>query len=132
MTDRNIFDLAPVLQLLAEACLTDWGSTYPERKPVKIIVTWRSNADQQAAFNAGLSKCKAGEGKHNCMVDGKPASQAFDFACFTDSGDYIADGTHPYYADFGVIARDNGLDWGGDWTGGFKDYDHCELPTLTT
>lgn len=129
MTDNNLNDLDPVLQPIAQKCLADWIAQYPERKPVKILITWRSNADQQAAYNAGLSKCKAGEGKHNCVTPkGKPASRAFDFACFDETdGSYITDGTDGYYADFGDIAKANGLDWGGDWHS-FKDYDHVELP----
>jgi len=129
MTDSNISDLDQQLQPIALKCLSDWVAQYPERKPVKILVTWRSNTDQQAAYNAGLSKCKAGEGKHNCMdVNGKPASRAFDFAVFDEDGNYITDGTDDWYTDFGIIAVANGLHWGGNWTGGFKDYDHCELP----
>lgn len=127
MTDRNLTDLDPTLQPIAQTCLDEWRSTYPDRKAAAIIVTWRSDADQQAAYDAGLSKCKAGEGKHNVTVDGNPASRAFDFATFDSSGNYIADGTHPYYADFGAIAVNQGLVWGGNWEG-FKDFDHCELP----
>lgn len=128
MTDKNISDLDIVLQPLAETCINDYKTKFPNRVPATIIVTWRSDADQQAAYDAGLSKCKSGEGKHNITINGQPASRAFDFACFLDNGNYIADGTHPYYTDFGNIAISLGLIWGGSWTGGFKDYDHCELP----
>jgi|SRR5665213_1249878 len=127
MADRSLADLDPSLQPLAQSCLDAYKTTYPDRHPASIIVTWRSNDDQQAAYDAGLSKCKPGEGKHNVTIDGKPAARAFDFACFTDGGNYIADGQHQYYADFGGIAESLGLSWGGAWTGGFKDWDHCEL-----
>lgn len=127
MTDNKISDLDPALQPIALKCLSDWTTQYSDRKSVKIIVTWRSNVDQQVAYNAGLSKCKAGEGKHNvCDVEGNPASRAFDYACFTDTGDYIADGTHPYYADFGKIGENNGLVWGGSWKS-WQDWDHLEM-----
>lgn len=128
MTDANINDLDLELRPIAQKCLADYVAAYPGRHPAKILITWRSNADQEAAYNAGLSKCKAGEGKHNCMIDGKPASRAFDFAVFDEDGNYITDGTDDWYADFGAIAVKNGLNWGGNWTGGFKDWDHCELP----
>lgn len=128
MTDANLNDLCPELQTIAVKCLNDYVSAFPDRRAAKIIVTWRSAADQQAAYDAGLSNCKPGEGKHNCTVDGKPASRAFDFAVFDEDGNYITDGTDDYYADFGVIAVKNGLVWGGNWTG-WKDYDHCELAT---
>lgn len=127
MTDHDLNDLDPRLKPIAEKCLADWVLAYPDRHPVKITVTWRSNADQQAAYNAHLSNCKAGEGMHNCTIDGKPASKAFDYACFDDAGHYITNGSNSYYADFGDIAVANGLIWGGDWHG-WKDFDHCELP----
>jgi hypothetical protein len=127
MADRNLSDLDPVLQPIAQDCLDTYKSTYPERRTAAIIVTWRSDADQQAAYDAGLSRCKSGEGKHNVTIDGKPASRAFDFAVFTDDGHYIANGEHPYYADFAAIGKALGLNWGGDWTEGFRDWDHMEL-----
>lgn len=129
MTDHNLDHLCPELKTKAEKCLSDWFMAYPDRLPVKILVTWRSGVDQNAAKAAGLSNCKAGESKHNCCTpDGEPASRAFDFGCFDESdGSYITDGTDGYYADFGDIAKANNLKWGGDWTG-FKDFDHCELP----
>ena len=128
MADTNLTDLDPQLRPLAYSCVNDYASIYPNRHPARITVTWRSNVDQKAAYDSGLSKSKPGEGKHNVMIDGKPASRAFDFACFTDSGDYIADGTHQYYADFGAIAQKYGLVWGGSWQG-WKDWDHVELPS---
>jgi hypothetical protein len=128
MADANLDDLDPTLKPLAEACLAQYASVYPDRHPAKIITTWRSNADQQAAYDAGLSKCKAGEGKHNCFLDGKPASRAFDFAVFDEMGNYIADGTDDYYYDFANIGKKLGLVWGGDFVS-FPDFDHMELPT---
>lgn len=127
MADSNLSDLDEELQPLAQQCLDEYISNNPNRHPARITVTWRSAGDQQAAYDAGLSKCKPGEGKHNVTVDGKPASRAFDFACFLENGNYIADGTHQYYSDFGAIAERLGLSWGGSWTHGFKDYDHIEL-----
>lgn len=132
MADSNILDLDPVLQPIAQACLDEYARKFTDRHPAKILVTWRSNADQQEAYDAGLSRCKAGTGPHNCMIDGKPASRAFDFAVFDEDGNYIADGTDDWYADFAAIGKKHGLIWGGDWTGGFKDWDHLELPELTT
>ncbi len=129
MPDANLNDLDPALKSLASACLAEYSSTYPARHAAKIIVTFRSAADQTAAYNAGLSQCKAGQGKHNvCTSNGKPAARAFDFAVFDEDGSYIADGTDDWYADFAAIGKKHGLVWGGDWTG-FKDWDHLELPT---
>lgn len=128
MTDNSIKDLDPALQPIALKCLADWIAKYPDRKPVKILVTWRSNADQQKAYNSGLSKCKAGEGKHNCIDEhGKPASRAFDYAVFDEDGNYITDGTDQWYADFAEIGKANSLIWGGDWKN-WQDWDHLELP----
>lgn len=126
MTDHDLNHLHPTLKALALACLSEWGRTYPERYPARITVTWRSPEDQQKAYDAGLSNAKPGQGKHECMLDGKPASRAFDFALDDENGQYIKDGTDDWYADFGAIAKKMGLRWGGDW--GKPDYDHVEMP----
>lgn len=128
MTDTNLQDLHPYLQPIAQKCLDIYEIKYPNRHPAKIIQTWRSAADQQQAYDDGLSNAKPGESKHEFMINGKPASRAFDFAVFNDDGSYISDGTDEWYEDFADIGKSLGLCWGGDWTGGFKDYDHLELP----
>lgn len=125
MADSNLNDLHPDLKPIALGCMADWIAIYPARKPVRITVTWRSPSDQQRAYDAGLSNAKPGQGKHEFMLNGVPASKAFDWACFSDDGNYIADGKHPYYADFGALAKKRGLIWGGDWH--HPDYDHAEL-----
>lgn len=126
MIDSNLDDLDSTLKTLALKCVSEYSRLYPERKAAVISITWRSSADQQTAYDNGLSKCKAGQGKHECLNDeGKPAAKAFDFKVFDEDGDYIADGADDWYADFGSIAEDLGLVWGGSWK--HPDYDHCEL-----
>lgn len=126
MTDANLDHLHPTLRAIAELWLEEWKTTYPERDEAKITVTWRSPEDQQKAYDAGLSNAKPGQGKHEFMLDDKPAAKAFDFALYED-GDYIADGSDDWYTDAGVIAEKLGLKWGGRWHK--PDYDHIEMAT---
>lgn len=126
MVDANPDDLHPDLKPLALACLADYASTYPERHPARIIITWRSAEDQQAAYDTGKSNAKPGESKHEFMLDGKRAARAFDYAVYDEMGDYIEDGTDDWYADFAALGKKRGLVWGGDWKER-QDWDHLEM-----
>lgn len=123
MTDSNLDHLHPDLKPLAEKWLEEYQAL---GRKAKITITWRSPGDQQKAFDSGLSKAKPGQSKHEFMIDGKPASKAFDFALYNEDGDYISDGTDDWYADAGDIIKALKLVWGGDFKN-FKDYDHAEM-----
>ena len=123
MTDRDLTDLDPTLQTIAEEWLENCASIFLN---VKIIVTWRDPADQDRCKAEGLSNAAAGKSPHNvCDAQGNPSSCAFDFGIFTSSGAYVTDGTDPRYAQAGAIGKKLGLVWGGDWQ--HPDFDHLEL-----
>lgn len=123
MTDSNLDHLHPTLKALAELWLAEYHAL---GRRAKITSTWRSPADQQKAFDSGLSNAKPGQSKHEFMLDGKPAAKAFDFSLYNEDGEYITDGTDDWYAEAGEIGKRLGLVWGGDFKS-FKDYDHLEM-----
>jgi len=122
--DTNISDLCPELQIIYRQWL---AQCHAAGLAVKVIVTWRDAANQNAAKAAGLSKACFGASPHNCCDDtGAPASKAFDFAVFDENACYITDGADTRYRQAGEIGKGLGLVWGGDWVH-FKDFDHLEL-----
>lgn len=125
MADTDINDLHPDLKPLAEEFLRQYTAL---GRKVKIIQTWRSS-EYQAELHAKnpTGAAPPGKSKHEFMIDGKPASKAFDFALYDEDGDYIEDGTDNWYAEAGDIATNLGLLWGGNFVHAKKDWDHCEL-----
>lgn len=117
----ELSELCPVLQKMVPVFLEQCAS---KGLVCRITVTWRSNAEQAAVKKKGLSKAGAGQSPHNCMINGKPSSKAFDFALF-DKTRYITDGSDERYTQAGIIAETLGLLWGGRWRK--PDYDHVEL-----
>lgn len=127
MTDRNPAHLCPELQAIARQWLS---SCQIAGLTARINVTWRNPTDQDKAYAAGLSNAKAGQSPHNITLrDGTPYSMAFDFALF-DNGKYITDGEDDRYKRAGVIGKDLGLAWGGDWHR--PDWDHLEMSDWKT
>lgn len=124
MIDNNLEDLHPDLKPLAEKWLSSYSAT--GRKAV-ITQTFRTPKEQADIYAAGHSNAPEGKSKHELTLDGKPASQAFDFALYDEDGEYISDGTDDWYADAGRIGKELGLKWGGDFKT-VPDYDHLELP----
>lgn len=128
MTDRDIADLCPDLQLIYQSWL---DKCHAHGLKAKAIVTWRCAADQDAAKAKGLSNASAGQSPHNCTNPaGEPFSKAFDFAVFDDGAHYITDGADDRYKQAGEIGEQLGLVWGGRWNK--PDFDHLELPNWRT
>lgn len=133
MTDRNITDLAPSMQILAQQFLDDCEAAHLN---VKIIQTYRSTAEQDALYQQGrtmpgkiVTHAQGGQSPHECVnADGTPGSRAIDFGVFTAAGQYVTDGTDPRYRQVGEIGKKLGLDYGGDWPEPKTDHDHLEMP----
>ena len=128
MADRDLTHLCPALQRLVpvfvQKCLEN-GIT------VKIIVTYRDSATQNAVKKLGLSNAKAGQSPHNCIdAQGRPYSKAFDFGVF-DGSKYIVNGSDARYAAAGAIGVSLGLVYGGNWKS-MQDMDHLELAQWRT
>src|SRR5262249_41627058 len=95
---------------------------------VRIIQGWRSPSYQDHLQSTGISKLGASQSLHCCTESGKPASKAFDFGVFEESGSYVANGDDPRYAIAGSIAERLGLVWGGRFVHPRPDPDHIQLP----
>lgn len=124
MIHHNFSDLAAELQPLCQQFIANYTAL---GRKVTVTETWRDPAREDMLHAQGITKATGLTCKHCLVVDGKPASKAFDFALFLDNGDYIADGKHPWYAEAGKIAKNLGLKWGGDFS--HPDFDHIELST---
>lgn len=126
MADRSTTDLDPTfLHSINNWLQTCYGAIEPGT--IKLIVTWRSAADQNAAHEANptVNRACAGQSAHNCVdANGNPASRAVDFGVFEDDGSYVSNGSDPRYAQAGVLAEQCGLQWGGRFT--HPDVDHVE------
>lgn len=119
--NANLDLLDPDFRLEVDKLLNIWQSLNLD---YVITCTWRSNADQNAAFAAGKSNAHAGQSPHNLMVDVRPAAKAIDFLLKDYDGKLIEDGADPLYANAGKVAESLGMTWGGHWQ--HPDYDHIE------
>jgi hypothetical protein len=123
LTSNSLADLDPAFQPMVEAWITRCNAALAPSS-MRVTVTYRSGADQDAAKAAGLSKAAAGASPHNCtMPDGSPGARAVDFGVFGPDGSYVTDGSDPRYAQCGWIAVDMNMFWGGNWT---LAVDNCE------
>jgi len=128
LNDRSLTNLVgcdPRLSRIAASAIERVGFT--------VIVGHRSDADQDQAFAAGLSKLPAGKSKHNASP-----SLAFDFipAPFTDADWKNTDRFREVARVLTAVAKEQGVAvrWGGTWSdkvdgpaGHFVDSDHFEL-----
>lgn len=115
---------------------------------VMIICTWRSNTEQDALYAQGRTKpgkivtrAKGGQSSHNFMLNGVPASLAFDVVPLRN-GKTLVWGVHGDGIDndptdddtddlelwqrVGVIGKHCGLKWYGDPNASFREYPHFE------
>jgi peptidoglycan L-alanyl-D-glutamate endopeptidase CwlK len=125
MASRDSKDLTPKVREAWITSAAEFVIKHPNSPQPFITCTHRSNAEQTSLFAQGRSKpgkivtnAKAGQSNHN-----KYPSPAFDIA-FKDSKGAI-NWTEALFRKFAVIAKANGLSWGGDWRS-FKDYPHFE------
>lgn len=124
-TSRNLTDLCAEMHELAIQFQRDCQSA---GLSIVIICTYRSDADQQIAFDSGKSNCRPGQSEHNHLDSmGKPASRAFDIGVIR-AGKYIGDGKDPDYLAAGKIGEALGLEWAGRWSGKLREVAHFQLP----
>lgn len=121
MVDTSLDDLDPELHALVPAWLAKCERAGLD---VKITETFRDPAREDQLHAEHITPATSKTCDHCHMLDGKPASRAFDFACFKNHV-YIKDGKHPDYTLAGQIAEDLGLKWGGNFSK--PDADHIEL-----
>jgi peptidoglycan L-alanyl-D-glutamate endopeptidase CwlK len=99
-----------------------------EEIDISIICGFRNEADQNAAFNAGASKLKWPESKHNRMpaeaVDAVPYPIDWhDERRFREMGRVVKEHWERIPAEERAGWK---LSWGGDWKT-FKDFPHFEI-----
>lgn len=127
---RDINDLYPDLR---QPCLDFFGKCQDAGLKAFMVFTWRSPAEQDRLYAQGrtepgpiVTQLNGDQSLHCFMLNGQPASKAFDFGIEDENGKYITDGEDPKYSQAGAIGESLGLDWGGSWDD-WKDYSHLQL-----
>lgn len=142
MSSRNIYDLHPLLQPLANAFLQRCEAAGID---ILITTTFRSRQEQDQLYTLGrtvrshvgpwdarrplgriVTNAKGGQSEHNFIQHGAPASLAFDFVPLI-SGKPIWDERSPLWKQAGEIGMDLGLNWYGAPGAPFKEYPHMCL-----
>lgn len=131
MPSRDIDDLHPQLKPL---CLQFLRNCMDDGLAVFLTCTWRSDDEQTKLYAQGrtlpgkiVTHAKAGESKHNFMIDGKPASKAFDFALMNDNNSVNWDAESAPWQKAIQVGQDLGLECGADWKAPKRDCPHMEL-----
>lgn len=124
MASRDPIDLRADVRTAWLKCLTDYAAAFPDDPQPFLTCTYRSPVEQDMLYAIGrtrpgkrVTNARGGQSNHNQ----KPC-RAFDIA-FRQAGKIMWD--IRLFKQFAVIAKQNGLLWGGDWQG-FKDKPHFE------
>ncbi|MEW6129585.1 MAG: M15 family metallopeptidase [Acidobacteriota bacterium] len=125
MASRSEIDLTIKAREAWVSSAVEFREKYPNSPQPFLSCTYRSPEEQNALYAQGRTKpgkvvtnAKAGQSNHT-----KYPSPAFDIA-FKDGAGRVH-WTVDLFKLFSVIAKRNGLSWGGDWKS-FKDYPHFE------
>ena len=129
MPSRKPEDLTDDVRAAWFASFKQWQETYPDAPTPFLTATHRSNAEQTKLYAQGrtapgkkVTNAKAGQSNHNQLP-----SPAFDIAF--KKADGSIDWSESLFAKFAVIAKAQGLAWGGDWRK--PDTPHFERPGLS-
>lgn len=130
MASRRIEDMHPQLQPIVREFVKQAQAAGIE--PL-ITCTWRSSAEQDRLYAQGRTKpgprvtnAKAGQSNHNHMVDGKPASLAFDVVPMV-GGKCMWDAKHPHWQVLGKIGQALGFTWYGAPGSPFREMPHFQM-----
>lgn len=124
---RDPNSLHPELRTCWEKSAEQWNAAHPE---LTVILTQalRTHKEQDALYAQGrtrpgkiVTNARGGQSLHNYGL-------AFDVAFRAKDGTIDWNDLAPF-REFAVIAKSNGLAWGGDWKR--KDYPHFEAPGMT-
>lgn len=129
MASRELKDLYPPMQTLCAEFLRRCRAAGMD---ILITCTWRSGVEQNALYEQGRTKkgsivtnARAGQSKHNFMVEGKPAAKAFDFVPLVN-GKPVWDAAHPHWKAAGKIGMALGLNWYGAPGAPFREMPHMQ------
>ncbi len=124
MTSRDPKHLSEDVRKIWEKSLAEYVDTYPEDAAPFLTCTHRCNEDQEKLYAKGrttpgpkVTNARAGQSRHNTNP-----STAFDIAFLKSKR--VLDWDIKLFNKFAVIAKKNGLRWGGDWK--FVDRPHFE------
>ncbi|MET0439142.1 MAG: M15 family metallopeptidase [Devosia sp.] len=129
MSSRDISELHPVVRAKCEAHMKACAAA---GMPIRITATYRSVAEQNALYAQGRSKpgkivtnAKGGTSYHNFRLayDGVPEK----LLALDNWGDNKKDQAvaNAAWALYGKLAKEQGLEWGGEWRT-IKDRPHCQ------
>lgn len=133
MPSRNPDDLHPAAK---SALIKLNGACASAGITLKVICTYRSGDEQTKLYQQGrttagriVTHANAGQSPHNCKTGETPASRAFDVMLYQGKKivGTITKADLEIWHKVGAVSSDFGLKWGGNFTGGFKDYAHFEL-----
>ncbi len=130
MASRKITDLHPDLQPI---CQEHVRLAALEGVDALVYCTFRSNTEQDEEYAKGRTKpgaivtnAKAGQSKHNFMIDGKPAAKAYDMVPVVN-GRAVWNAKDPAWQVLGRIGEGLGLDWYGHPGSKFREMPHFQL-----
>ena len=123
---RNIKQLNPELQAIIPAFLADCKVN---GLIVGIGECYRTVAEQNALYAKGRTTGTKGAIVTNCRGSSYSSPHqwgvAFDF--YRNDGKGAFNDTDGWFAKVGKIGVQHGLEWGGNWTGGWVDKPHLQL-----
>lgn len=120
---------AGIHPVVKESALELVRRAYKEKIYLFITHGHRSNAEQQALYNQGRRGIKG----ESIVTNAKPGSSyhnyglAVDFVLTNEAGTAAYWSVNTSWKRAAAIGKTLGFSWGGDWTGGFKDYPHLEM-----
>lgn len=130
MASRRLIDLHPDLFPLAERFLDGCHAAGIE---VLVTCTYRTLGEQAALYASGRTvpgriktNARPGESRHNTLLNGKPAAEAFDIVPMVD-GKPVWDAKDPLWQKVGEIGEGVGLEWAGRWTPRKREFPHFQL-----
>lgn len=127
-SQKNIETLHPKARDWARAFLESVASSglLPQGWSCRIISgnrTWKEQdelyAQGRTAPGQKVTNARGGQSNHNFGI-------AWDIGLFDQNGKYLTD--HKLYLELGVVGRNLGLEWGGDWKS-LKDFPHYQVKT---
>lgn len=130
---RELSDCHHDLKVALIELMADAKRELPNGDVAVIAQTYRSNADQLAAWQCGrdadgniidkskiITYAKPGASKHNCLdTQLRPCSRAADIL-IVRHGRVVGDKDDPSYEILGTIGKNLGLEWSGDWKKSFE------------
>lgn len=130
MSSRDICHLHPDIRL---KCVEFLCIAKEQGIDALITCTWRSSAEQDELYAQGRTKpgkivtrARGGQSAHNFVLDGKPASKAFDFVPMLH-GKCVWDTESELWQKLGAIGESLGLNWYGLPDAPFREFAHLEL-----